>query len=84
MTKDTAYQCARARRNFRTKVIPGMPDKELLEEADYLAGWIRMITQGVPTVYRVAELQARLRMLHNEAGDRNIGISWDRTTGVRL
>jgi hypothetical protein len=60
-----------------------MPDKVLLSEADYLAGWVRMIRQGA-SAHRPKEILVRLRALHNEAGERNIEIEWDRTTGVRL
>jgi hypothetical protein len=80
---DKDWRTARNRRHFRTRIVPAMADKEVLGEADYLAGFVRLINQGAPHVYRKAELLARLRMLHHEAAKRRLTIPWDRTTGVR-
>ena len=80
---ERTFQTCRNRRNFRIRVATRMPDKVLLSEADYLAGWVRMIRQGAPS-HQAKEILVRLRALHNEAGERNIEIEWDRTTGVRI
>ncbi len=80
----STYQIARNRRHYRTKIVPFMTDREIKGEADYLAGFVRMINQGTPHVYRKAELLARLRMLHHEAAKRRLMIPWDRTTGARI
>ncbi len=78
-----AHKTARARRNFYLHIVPFMSDRELLSESDFQAGWIRMIIQGVPTVYRLDEMRARLRAMHREANQRGLTIPWDRTTGMR-
>ena len=83
MRREKDWRSARNRRHFSTRVIPAMDDKEVLAEADYLAGFVRLINAGTPHVYRKAELLARLRMLHYEAAKRSLTIPWDRTTGVR-